>query len=303
MSTKSTGEWLLSHNKYATSHLQGNQKKFKRNAYTVSITSGKGGVGKTSISLKMAKEMATNGLKVLLIDCDYNLSNTAVKLGLPINQNFLSYQNDQKSFQDCLYKDGNFHLFSACNGDLELFEKDFRLDQMIIQVLAQQERHYDYILLDCPAGLAKETLSLNAYSDYRFFVVTPDRSSVTDSYSLMKILSQKYGVKNNHLVVNRVSSRTQYSRIVKTLSETTEHFLDIRLGILGGLPQEEGEVDRFDGVLFKNAGSEFHKRFFQVLNRFTEESDGAALLAESAQEMPFVRALAAGGQDVQRTVS
>lgn len=278
MSKKNSGEWLLSQNRFAS--LQGSNlypKKREGHALTVSITSGKGGVGKTSVSVKMARELSDRGYKVLLIDCDYNLSNTAVKLGLPLSEAFLDFKNEKASFDDCLYKDRHFSLFSACNGNLDLFEDNFRIDQFIVQVLSKQEKNYDYIILDCPAGLSRDTLALNAYSDYRCFVVTPDRSSITDSYSLIKILNKKYGVKTNHLVVNKLSNKFQYNRIVKTLSEISENFLGARLSVLGGLPKEDLEVDQFDQLLLKNADTKFQRSFLKMLNRFTEESDGVAL--------------------------
>lgn len=305
MSTKSTGEWLLSHNKFSAfespRELARDSKKLKRNAYTISVTSGKGGVGKTSFTLKMGRELAARGYKVLVIDCDTNLSNTSVKLGIPLNRNFVDYKNEKMTFEQSLYKDGQFHLFSACNGDIEIFDQGVKIDQLIIQILVSEERNYDYILLDCPAGLTKDALAINAYSDYRFFIVTPDKSSITDSYSLMKILSQKFGVTNNHLVVNRVSHRAQYSRIVKTLSETVENFLGARLRVLGGLSQELMEVDKFDGLLLENADCRFHKNFLQVLNRFTEESDGT-VLENQTEAKPFVR-INSMEQEVQSTVS
>ncbi len=289
MSTKSTGEWLLSQNKYAPKpEVESFPKKFQRNAYTISVTSGKGGVGKTSVSVKMATELAAKNYKVLLIDCDYNLSNTAVKLGLPITQAFVDYKNESKSFAECIHQDGYFHLFSACNGSLELFEDSFRIDQLIVEILVNQEKNYDYIILDCPAGLSKDTLALNAYSDYRFFVVTPDKSSVTDSYSLIKILNKKFGIKSNHLIVNKVSNPAQYGRIVKTLSETTENFLGCRLKVLGGIPKADTDVDRFDQLLLKNADSSFQDSFSKILNKFTEESDGIAM-SPPVIGVPYVR--------------
>lgn len=278
MSHKRADQWLLSQNKFATQRSDYHfPKKFPRKAFSVSITSGKGGVGKTSLSVKMAKELSSQKYKVLLIDCDTNLSNTAVKLGLPLTEAFIDFRRERKTFDDCLYKEGHFHLFSACNGSLELFDDEFRLDQFIVQIMAEQEKNYDFILLDCPAGIAKETLSLNAYSDYRIFVVTPDRSSITDSYSLIKILNKKYGVRNNHLVVNKLSNKSQYNRIVKTLSEISENFLGARLGVLGGLPKVDKDVDQFDQFLLKNADSSFKTYFNKLVNRFTEESDGVSI--------------------------
>src|SRR5690606_29425158 len=225
---KQASEWLISQNKFNK-----DASAPKRRARTISVTGGKGGVGKTSIALKMAKMLAKQGQKVLLIDCDTNLSNTAVKLGLPITDSFMDLVTAKKTFEECLHVDGNFHLLSACNGNLELFEKELEYDRLLIDVISAHERDYDFILLDCPAGLSKISLTLNAYSDQRIIVVTPDRSSITDSYSLMKILNTRFGVNENHLLVNKVSSLAQYQRMVRTLGETVENFLTARLRVLG----------------------------------------------------------------------
>ncbi|MGZ3806749.1 MAG: MinD/ParA family ATP-binding protein, partial [Bacteriovorax sp.] len=135
--------------------------------------------------------------------------------------------------------------------------------------------------LDCPAGITKETLTLNAYSDYRFVVVTPDKSSVTDSYSLIKILNKEFGVNDNHLLINKVSSEPQYQRMVKTLSETVETFLKCRLHILGGIKNEETPVDHFDTVLLHQENSSLHKNFVKIVRKFTEEIEGASLSVDS----------------------
>ena len=114
-------------------------------------------------------------------------------------------------------------------------------------------------------------MTLNAYSDHRFIVVTPDKSSITDSYSLLKILNMNYGITENHLIVNKISNRNQYKRIVKTLSETVENFLACRLQVLGGIQLESGEVDLFDGLLFDEANISLHKSFINLLGRFSEQ--------------------------------
>lgn len=263
-------DWLVSQNKYQS-------KKTGLKAKTISVTAGKGGVGKTSVAVKMARLMASSGYKILLLDCDTNLSNTVVKLGLPINNYFYELISAQRDFDDCLHKDGNLHLLSGCNGSIDLFNKNLEVDRIIIDILVNHERDYDYIILDCPAGITKETLTLNAYSDYRFVVVTPDKSSVTDSYSLIKILNKEFGVNDNHLLINKVSSEPQYQRMVKTLSETVETFLKCRLHILGGIKNEEIPVDQFDSVLLEQENSSLHKNFVKIVKKFTDEIEGAAL--------------------------
>lgn len=283
-------DWLVSQNKYQS-------KKTSSKAKTISITAGKGGVGKTSVAVKMARLMADSGYKVLLLDCDTNLSNTVVKLGLPITNYFYELVSAQREFDDCLHKDGNLHLLSGCNGSIDMFNKSLEIDRIIIDILVNHERDYDYILLDCPAGITKETLTLNAYSDYRFVVVTPDKSSVTDSYSLIKILNKEFGVNDNHLLINKVSSEPQYQRMVKTLSETVETFLKCRLHILGGVKFEDAPVDQFDSCLLQQENSSLHKNFVKLVRKFTEEIEGRAAADEYA---PFTNSR--HEQDVRFTI-
>lgn len=241
-----------------------------RRAKTISVTGGKGGVGKTSVALKLSKTLAKEGKKVLLIDCDYNLSNTAVKLGISLSDNFKSFINGEKRFEDCLYSDGNLDLLSGCNGSLELFDHGSDIEKIILDVLYSHEQHYDFIFLDCPAGLSRETLTLNAYCDERIVVVVPDKSSITDAYSLIKILNNRYGVRDNFLLVNRVSNQRQFKRLVKTMSETIEKYLNSNIKILGNVRNENSISDQFDKLLLGEE-SDLHKDFCKIIGRLTED--------------------------------
>ncbi|MBT3585236.1 MAG: AAA family ATPase [Halobacteriovoraceae bacterium] len=293
MSETSARNWLLSQNSYDQPGLS---RKLEGRAKTISVTSGKGGVGKTSASLKTSKILAEWGYRVLLVDCDSNLSNTALKLGLPVKNDFMDLVSGRKSFDECIYKDDNFHLLAACNGDLELFEKNIQFDHIIIDLITSYENQYDFIILDCPAGISKEIMALNAYCDYRFVVVTPDKSSLTDSYSLMKILNTRFGVKDYHLLVNKVSSTNQYQRLIKTLCETTENFLDCRLNVLGGIKLEPDSGDRFDQILLEEANNSLHKNFVKLLSNFTEKNIGTQPIRNYACVDDY-------GQEVRGTIS
>jgi len=269
-----TSEWLLSFNSHNDQRIRSlieQRRQSVEKSVTVSVTGGKGGVGKTSVSLKLAKEISKQGYKVLLIDCDYNLSNTALKLGRPLSNDFFELVSGTKSFEECLYKDGNFNLLSSCNGSLDLFDSAFRLEDVIIDIMATHENDFDFIFLDCPAGITREALTLNAYCDQRIIVVTPDKSSITDSYSLVKVLSSKYGVKENQLLVNRYRNQNQFEKVVKTLSETIENFLGCRTQILGGIQHIDIDASKFDAYFLEPAENSFHKNFLKVARKFAEE--------------------------------
>lgn len=255
----------------------------KKRAKTLSIASGKGGVGKTTVALKMALELAGRGYKTLLVDCDFNLSNTAIKLGIPLSSNFLDYISMKRSFENCLHKQGNFHLLAGCNGDLEIFDGHICIDTIVVELVKDQEQNYDLIILDCPAGLSKRTLNLNAYCDHRIFVVNPDRSSLTDSYSLIKVLKRKYGISENYLIVNKLESTKQYYTVVKSLSETVESFLNCRTKVLGGISREEIPSVDFDKKFVCGENSASHKNFLKIVSKLTESFGGSPRFVENMQ--------------------
>jgi len=261
------------------------------------VTSGKGGVGKTSIALKLATLLSDMGNKVLVIDCDFNLSNTSVKLGIPLGQSFYDLLNGSKTFDECLYKMGNMHLLGACNGNTELYDRALDLSGFFMDVINEHENDYDYIILDSPAGIGRDNLALNAYCDMRIVVVTPDKSSLTDSYSLIKILSLKHEIKENHLLVNQVSGLPQYQRIVRSMTDTVDHFLQGQLRILGGVSKFTEAVDHFDQALLKNAESKIHKNFLKVVSRLVEECERQTM---SARKSVSVLSADDFGQEVQK---
>ncbi|MBT7611215.1 MAG: AAA family ATPase [Bacteriovoracaceae bacterium] len=295
MSNSKTQAWLLANNKYTKENVT--RLTFGK-AKTISVASGKGGVGKTSISLKFSKTLSKQGYKVLLIDCDYNLSNTAIKLGLPLNNDFYKLITSRISLDECLHKQGKFHLLSACSGNIEMFEEAESYSRHIINLINKCEDDYDYIILDSPAGLNKDILTLNAYCDDRFIVVTPDRSSITDSYSLLKILNKNYGIKENHLIVNKISTQNQFNRLVKSLSETVDSFLSCRLKVLGAVELETMAVDLFDKLLTgKKEKFAFDNNFIKMVKIFTEEYSEGFVVNHDSFASNKVR------HDVQTTIS
>lgn len=268
-------EWLQS---FSTNLNQSKKptvfKKSFEGCVKISITGGKGGVGKTSIALKTSQELALSGYRVLLIDCDSNLSNTSIKLGLPLENKFEKILSGELEFEDCIVKMGDFHLLPACNGSVELFESKLNFDEIIIDILTSHEHEYDFILLDCPAGVNRESLTLNAYCDHRWVVVTPDKSSITDSYSLVKLLFAKYGIKQNHMIVNMYQSEKQFQKVVLTLSETIENFLGARTIVLGGIQKYDVAAEGFDTFFLSEGKNEFQKNFVKLLYGFTEKVGG-----------------------------
>ena len=157
---------------------------------------------------------------------------------------------------------------------------------VIIDIISSHEHEYDYILLDCPAGVSREALTLNAYCDHRWIVVTPDKSSITDSYSLVKLLATRFGIKENDLLINMYQNDKQYQKVVHTLTETIQNFLGVRTNVLGGIKKVEVSAEGFDTFFLSEAKSEWQKNFVKLLYGFTEKDGGpTALQINGATQM------------------
>lgn len=278
-----TSEWLQSFSRDNSSVIKSQHLSSFRPCTKISVTGGKGGVGKTSIALKAAQELAKAGHRTLLIDCDSNLSNTAIKLSLPMDNKFEKLLAAELSFEECLIQDGNFHLLPACNGSIEVFESKLNFEDVILDIVSSHEHDYDFILLDCPAGISKEVLTISAHCDHRFVVVTPDKSSITDSYSLMKILATKFNVSSNHVIVNMVQSEKQYQRVVATLTETIRNFIGAEIFALGGIAKLDVSSEAFDTFFLSESKNEFHKNFVKLLYGFTEKVGGPVIAAQQSE--------------------
>jgi flagellar biosynthesis protein FlhG len=275
-----TSEWLLSFR--SDSNLKAPARSLLTDGFKpcrkISITGGKGGVGKTSIALKTAMELARAGYRTLLIDCDSNLSNTPIKLGLPLDNKFEKLLSGEANFEEVVIQLGNFHLLPACNGSIELFESKINFDEIIIDIITSHEHEYDYILLDCPAGVSREALTLNAFCDHRWVVVTPDKSSITDSYSLIKLLNSRFGIKENHLLINMYQNDKQLMNVITTLTETIQNFLGTSTHFLGGIKKMEVSAEAFDTFFLAETKNELQKNFIKLLYRFTEKDGGPTAL-------------------------
>jgi flagellar biosynthesis protein FlhG len=269
-----TRDWLQSFSSLKSESSEIEQKILPKNCKKISITGGKGGVGKTSIAIKCALNLSSMGYRVLLIDCDANLSNTSIKLGLAPDNRFEKLLSAEISFEECIIQRGNFHLLPACNGSEDLFENKLNFDEVVQDIISSHEDEYDFIFLDCPAGVSKESLVINAVCDHRIIVVMPDRSSITDSYSLIKLLNKRFEIKENHLLVNMYQGEKQYQKVVSTLTETVRNFLGVELLPIGGVHKIDIGGEDFDTFFLAEDKNEMNKNFAKLLYRFAENISG-----------------------------
>ncbi len=166
----------------------GNKNKPKV-AEIIAITSGKGGVGKSSISTNMALLFQQMRKKVLLIDADIHLGNVDLMLGLRTEHTLADVLTDGVELEDIIVQGpGHLDVLPASSASSKLLEMEDVFLKKMAQEFNKVENHYDYILVDTGAGVATSVLSFLLGADKIVLVVTSDPASIADAYAVIKII-------------------------------------------------------------------------------------------------------------------
>jgi len=204
----------------------------------ISISSGKGGVGKTFTSVHLAAHAARKGQRVLLIDADLGLANVDVMLGLNASagtmRNLLTGDaalNDL--IMPCSY---GFDVLPGGSGMYELTSLNVSEQQTILDSLREAGRNYDLILIDTAAGIGENVLYFASAAETALVVLTPDPTSLTDAYALIKVLSRQRDVRRFMILINQTDEIDGHITFKRLLS-VTDRYLDVYLDYLGHVPQ------------------------------------------------------------------
>ncbi len=212
---------------------------------SVCILSGKGGVGKTNIALNLSYCLHKGKHSLLLIDCDLGLANLDVLLGIaPENnlQDMMESDIDPRDVTVPLDEHG-FDFVPAASGLPELIDMDDEMRNSLFKKLAPLFSNYDFLFLDLGAGINPTVLSFAAMSRLRLVVVTPEPTSLTDSYALMKVLSTQHNVRDFWVVVNMAESKAEEKQTYERLSAACKKFLDLDINFLGGICHDKTLVE------------------------------------------------------------
>jgi flagellar biosynthesis protein FlhG len=206
----------------------------------ISVTSGKGGVGKTNIVTNLAYVLSKNHKKVLVLDADLNLANVDILLGLTPRFNLHHVFTGEKNLADIVVKGpGGLHILPASSGVMELSELT---EQQRLYFLAEMEnlnRQFDILLIDTAAGINNNVVYFNLAAQERIVILTPEPTALTDAYALIKVLSSRHDVKKFRLLVNLARSEKEALDVYRKLSIVADRFLDtLSLDYLGYIPYD-----------------------------------------------------------------
>ncbi len=253
-------------------------KKLADNKLTkvLAITSGKGGVGKTNIIANLAYSLRKMGKKVLLLDADVGLGNIDVLLGLSPKYNISHVIAGKKKIKDIIVKGpGNIDIIPASSGIQEVTNLDKNAKLVLMEQINEIGTNYDYFLIDTGAGIYDTvTFFCNAAQEI-FVVATPDPTSITDAYALMKVMYKKFGEKEFNLIVNFVKTEKEAMNVYTNLSLVLDRYLGVKLNFIGYIANDPNLVKsvRNQKLIVENFPDSTATKCFKKIARFINNMD------------------------------
>ncbi|MBF0303466.1 MAG: cyclic nucleotide-binding domain-containing protein [Desulfamplus sp.] len=245
----------------------------------ITVTSGKGGVGKTNISANLALHLAELGYSTCLFDADLGLANINILLKIYPEYNLKDVILNHKDIREILIE--NYEGIDIIPGSSGVEEMANLTPEQIVHLIGQFSKldHYDYFIIDTAAGISKDVISFCLASSELMVIITPDPTSLTDAYSLLKILTLN-GFKNSVMVVINQSPGLQSAKnALGKFVATTTKYLGLKLIPIGVLGRDQNVVSAVSKqkpfiMLYPNtSASKSIKNIAQNLIR--KEQDGA----------------------------
>lgn len=221
-----------------------NSDQPKNTARVITVTSGKGGVGKSSISVNLAIELAKAGKRVVIMDVDFGLANVEVMLGIRPEFNLADMMFRGKSLAEIITRGPEgIGFISGGSGIHELTRLTREQIVNLTMRLTELDELADVIIIDTGAGIADSVLEFVAASSEVLLVATPEPTSITDAYALLKTLNRKSEFSTDDtrikMIANRVTTENEGKELFEKLNVVVTKFLNFEMEYLGDIPQDE----------------------------------------------------------------
>ncbi|MBI3089308.1 MAG: MinD/ParA family protein [Candidatus Tectomicrobia bacterium] len=215
----------------------------KTQVRVISVTSGKGGVGKSNLVINLAALYAKAGRKVLVLDADLGLANLDVLLGLAPRYTLQHVLEGEREMGEIIVPGpGGSSIIPAASGIEELTRLSPEDRTTVLEEISSFASTYDLLLLDTSAGISSNVVFFNLMADDVLVVLTPEPTSMTDAYAVIKVLSLRHARHSFILVINCVKSAAEAAEIFKRLQAVTNRFLDVKLTYAGHVVLDERVV-------------------------------------------------------------
>jgi len=205
----------------------------------VAVTSGKGGVGKTSTSVNLAIALASRGSRAVLLDADLGLANVEVLLGLNSLYNLQHVIDGEKSINQIMVQGpGGIYVVPGSSGLAKFADLDAPARDNVLTGLKELQEGNDFIIVDTMAGIGQNATAFAAAADEVLLVTTPEPSAIVDAYAMIKTVSGMRSDAVFRVVVNMVTNKQQASAVFSKLNTVAQQYLDRHLTYLGHIVRD-----------------------------------------------------------------
>jgi len=210
----------------------------------LSITSGKGGVGKTAVAANIAVLLARMDKRVLILDADLGLANIDVVFGLAPSHNLNHFFAGDCSLKEILVEGPlGIRILPAGSGVQRFTRLDSEQKLRLLEALDAMHNDFDFVLIDTEAGISENVTYFTTAAQEILVVTTPEPTAITDAYALMKLLSNQYHEKRFNLIVNFIKSEEEALDVYRKLTMVANRYLDISIDYMGSIPSDRLMVE------------------------------------------------------------
>ena len=219
------------------------KKKERKVSRVITVTSGKGGVGKSTLTVNLAIQLARLGKKVIILDADFGLANIEVMLGIRPEYNLADLMFKGKELKDIIIKGPeDIGFISGGSGIQELSRLTREQVVYLVQKLYELDELADIILVDTGAGISDSVLEFVSASNEVLLVATPEPTSITDAYALLKTLNRRSGFSKDDtiikMVANRIKTKEEGDTLYTKLGLVVDKFLNLKMEFIGAIPDD-----------------------------------------------------------------
>ncbi|MCR5726188.1 MAG: MinD/ParA family protein [Lachnospiraceae bacterium] len=219
------------------------KKKDRKVSRVITVTSGKGGVGKSTLTVNLAIQLSRLGKKVIILDADFGLANIEVMLGIRPEYNLADLMFRGKGLKEIIIQGPEgIGFISGGSGIQELSRLTREQVVYLVQKLYELDELADIILVDTGAGISDSVLEFVSASNEVLLVATPEPTSITDAYALLKTLNRRSGFSKEDTVIkmvaNRIKTKEEGDALYEKLGLVVDKFLSLKMEFTGAIPDD-----------------------------------------------------------------